>query len=118
MKTQNGIAWPKTKEVRIPLYGRRALHLVKTKQAFNQAMANRGILKSEMEGVAGRTCATYDDDGYTIYLVGWFDGDRSVLVHELSHVCFFIFSEVGIDARDSDGEAFCYLLQYLCKQFI
>ena len=47
--------------------------------------------------------------GGAIYVVAWLDGLTSTLVHELGHAAFYILGRAGIDARDSSGEAFCYL---------
>lgn len=51
--------------------------------------------------------------GKRIYLVT--ADTPSCLAHEFSHVIFSLFDYVGMDPRDSQGEAFCYLLDRLLQ---
>ena len=52
-------------------------------------------------------------DGFWTYLV--YGDSGATLAHELAHVIFHVFDRCGIDPRDSDGEAFCYMLSQLMK---
>lgn len=56
--------------------------------------------------------------GYTdgCYAVGYFSGDIQILVHELAHVCFAIFTRIRTTAEQGNDEPFCYLLEYLTKE--
>jgi hypothetical protein len=60
---------------------------------------------------AGRFTAGEGHDGMWTYLV--FAKSADTLAHEFSHVLFTVFEFCGIDARDSGGEAFCYMLGQL-----
>ena len=56
------------------------------------------------------------DFGYC-YLVGVFNGDLDVLVHELAHTTFKILRDVNVPVHvDGNQEAFCYLQGYLFKK--
>lgn len=48
--------------------------------------------------------------GVAHYLVGIFDGRRTTLVHELSHLIIVILDHHSIKIPDSYGEVFCYHL--------
>lgn len=50
------------------------------------------------------------------YLIGWFDGRLSTLVHECVHAALFILRHVGMNPADSQGEAMAYLTEYLFQQ--
>lgn len=45
------------------------------------------------------------------------DGERATLVHECGHAAMFILQHVGIDPTDSNGEAYCYLLDHMYARF-
>lgn len=55
-------------------------------------------------------------DSHDFY-VGWFHGDVSVLIHELTHVCLDLFSSIRADPV-AGQEPFCYLLEHLTKTSI
>ncbi|HNU76477.1 MAG TPA: hypothetical protein PKL88_02060 [bacterium] len=40
------------------------------------------------------------------------------LYHEIAHAIFFLMKRDGINPRDSHGEHFCYLQEYLVKQVV
>lgn len=52
-----------------------------------------------------------------MYYIGVFDGQISTLAHECAHIAFFLLATVGIDARNDSGEAFCYLLGFMMREF-
>ena len=119
MKTQNGVKWPKPKKlIKLPLYGRRSLALYTNQKAYTQAIKNRNDEKVDLTDVGGRVTMCPDDDGYMLYVVGWFAGSVGSLVHELMHVGFFVFESAGLDPKDSDGEALCYYVQYLVDELL
>ena len=60
---------------------------------------------------AGRFTGGEGRDGMWTYLV--FAANAHTLAHEFSHVLFALFERCGMDARDSGGEAFCYMLSQL-----
>lgn len=62
-------------------------------------------------GREGRFAAGCGADGKWAYLV-WYSNTHT-LAHELSHVVLHVFERCGINAHDSGGEAFCYMLSQL-----
>lgn len=62
-------------------------------------------------GKEGRFTGGAGPDGMWTYLV-WHTSPHT-LAHELAHVVFHVFERCGINAHDSGGEAFCYLLSQL-----
>lgn len=62
-------------------------------------------------GIEGRFSAGCGPDGKWAYVV-WHTSPHT-LAHELSHVVFHVFERCGINAQDSCGEAFCYMLSQL-----
>lgn len=63
------------------------------------------------EGKEGRYTGGCGADGKWAYLV-WYSSQHT-LAHELSHVLFHVFERCGMNAHDSGGEAFCYMLSQL-----
>jgi hypothetical protein len=63
------------------------------------------------EATRGRFAAGAGPDGMWTYIV-WAE-DAPTLAHEMAHVVFALFDRVGINAHDSGGEAFCYMLSQL-----
>ena len=101
--------WPKaSKSFAVPLYGG-MVHLFKTPARYYAA---REYLKcpAERGPLAGCHAHLQSDSGESVYLIGWYDKRQSTLVHELGHCALAALEHVGIDARESSGEAFCYLL--------
>lgn len=57
-------------------------------------------------------------DGGRIYIIGVFDGQLQTLVHECSHVMFFILDYVGVEIeRGAANETFCYGIDKLFGDF-
>lgn len=103
------------KQFEIPLYGGTVM-LFKTPKAFEQAVAYLKVPRDEELVLAGTFMPLENDEGEALFLIGWFDGNRSTLVHEAGHLAIFVCKRVGIDPNDSAGEAFCYLLGDLTMQ--
>jgi len=51
-----------------------------------------------------------------LILIGWFNQCKGTLVHEIGHAAFFILETAGVKVSADDSEAYCYLLDYLCKE--
>ena len=108
--------WPKPNiSFSVPLYGGR-VYIFKTEK---QSLAAEEYF--DCQPICKATCGScrhlLDDlTKQSYYLVAWLDGKRSTLVHELTHASIFILRHAGIDIRDSEGEALCYLLNDLLVQ--
>ena len=92
----------------MPVYGGRVF-MFKTETAMKKAL---DYLHADYacENLGG-CCVQIDvPGGSVIYLVGWFTGDFSTLVHECGHLAMYVMSRAGIDVRNDGGEAYCYLL--------
>lgn len=63
------------------------------------------------EGREGRFSGGCGSDGKWAYVI--FYTSPHTLAHELSHVVLHVFERCGINAHDSGGEAFCYMLSQL-----
>lgn len=102
----------------VPLYGG-CVHYITSWEEWRRAHRALGIDTSQ-ERPEGRASQLLDDKtGRTHYLIGVFSksGARyETLVHECGHAAFFILNRAGIDPRDSQGEAYCYVLDWLFKQ--
>lgn len=116
--------WPKSVTgMEIPIYGGKIV-LCNTPEEHEACQRWSGV-ETGKRLPAGGTCTQlviYNDDGSRrgrpIYLVGVFDGCQATLSHELSHACFFILEDVGIEiVQGGSNEAFCYLLQDLLINF-
>lgn len=79
-------------------YERGHKHLFKTTDVLSCAQEGR------FNGGEGK-------DGMWTYLI--YAEKPHTLAHELSHCVLHVFERCGIDARDSGGEAFCYMLSQL-----
>ena len=105
--------WPKPMiEFEIPLYGG-WVYLYRSPEKIQQAYRYLNVQSLEdPEGLYDGFAHMLIDQstGARLYLIGWYSDDLTTLAHEASHIAFFILSNAGIDARDSDGETFCYLL--------
>ncbi|APU00289.1 hypothetical protein HOR55_gp02 [Ralstonia phage RS-PII-1] len=51
-----------------------------------------------------------------LLVIGWFDRRAQTLCHECVHAGLAILEYVGIDPRDSQGEALAYLTDWLFGQ--
>lgn len=105
-------AWPKpVADFYVPLYGGRVC-LFTSPDKYSKALEflQQAPGKPRVAGCA-RWLRRDDED---MYMVGWFDGKPSTLVHEAGHVALYIAEHVGIKPAASGGEPFCYLLDNLC----
>lgn len=105
----------KVKEFSIKPYNGR-LFIAKTKKSYEKAhktyFNESHSVSCNVEGQFYGGCCK---DGFWTYLL-WADNDAA-MAHELSHAILHIFERVGIDPRESNGEPFCYLLQYLFTEY-
>lgn len=90
--------------------------LYTTKEALYRAKAyyNKGpfvIENTVCSGITEYVVPKGTKNG--IYLLGVFDGRRTTLVHELTHMLIMTFSHYGMYIPDSNGEAFCYQLDHV-----
>jgi hypothetical protein len=100
------------KKIKIPLYGGE-MWLFLDRISYVDAKVDFGY-ENELDDCCGETTSVNTDDGGRVYLVGVFSGGlMQTLVHELGHVTFFVCSTAGIDPSASNGEPYCYLLDYL-----
>mgnify|MGYP000961172966 CR=1 FL=1 len=92
------------------------LWIAKTKEAYD--LAHKRIFKEPdvafCEGVAGRFSGGANRNGMWAYLI-WAP-TPAIMAHELSHVIFATFNRCGIDPRNDEGEAFCYMLSQLMME--
>jgi hypothetical protein len=100
------------KRFEIPIYGGEVL-LYKDQKEFWKAYAFLGGRQEYDSPKSGEAAHLQSDEGMNIFLVGWYSGTLSTLVHEITHVMVFLFEHVGIDPRDSNGEVAAYLVGYL-----
>lgn len=110
-------SFPKpSKELDIPIYGGKVLYF-KTQKQLDKAVHCLDLPAEEFgDQAAGKCIYMEDTNGASLYFVCVFDGLRSTLVHELGHLTFYVLGRAGIDARDSGGEAYCYLHGYLSRE--
>lgn len=80
--------------------------------AFAKAHEARSERELDMEACDGMS----SDFSGSVYMVGVFNGDKSVLVHELAHTAFKILRDCNIKADHKNQEAFCYLQEWLFKE--
>lgn len=62
---------------------------------------------------AGVTCHFFNDEGFLIIVIGIFNNNTAILVHELVHVCSKIFLTHGILYDTENDEPYAYLMGYL-----
>ncbi len=103
------------RDFRVPVYGSRVL-AYRTAKQYAAACESLGI-EWDSEAVDGVVCQANHDSGHTVFIVGWFNNEPSSLVHEIGHLAIFVLVRAGMDPRDSNGEALCYLLGTLCQLF-
>lgn len=101
------------RKIEIPLYGGE-LRITTSRRKLNKACEklDEDPIADDYHGV---TVITSNEEG-RLYLVGVFDKTPTTLAHEIAHVCFAVLGYVGVDARDSMGEAFCYLHTHLMRE--
>lgn len=98
----------------IPIYGG-AVVLTTTRKGLRNACASYSLIAPEDICLGICLPAECPDTGARLYVVGWFDGALSTLVHEFGHLTHFILMNAGIDPRDSNAETFCYLQDHLLQ---
>lgn len=96
---------------------RRSVYLVTDRKTFGQCQQFMGEPIWDASRCSGVTMKMEHPKYGEIFFVGVFDGRLSVLAHECSHAVFMLFERLGMDPRDSAGEAFCYLLQGMFEHF-
>jgi hypothetical protein len=57
-----------------------------------------------------------DDEVYGLWVLD--KKDLGCLVHEVNHMCLFLFRERGINAQEGDSEPFCYYSEKLFNNFV
>jgi hypothetical protein len=111
------VAPPPLSGVDIPLYYGRVFF---TKKAPEWKAMHKWLEDDDevdLRTIAGRTSQCADPrDGIVVMTIGVFDGSRATMAHECAHAAFYTLDRVGIDARLSDGEAFCYLLGWFMRE--
>lgn len=95
----------------IPIYGSKVT-LVRTFAELEKACNAAGIEVPDRM-VEGITIQGDYDSGRTRYILGWFDGNESVLAHEATHLAHFILRRAGIDPNDSNAETMAYLVGWI-----
>lgn len=89
-----------------------------TDRAKYRALAKRLGEAADAPLEGGRCFTSVNSDGRLVVVCGVFQRRVSTLSHELNHAAFYILQHAGIDARDSDGETFCYLQGALLEEFL
>lgn len=110
--------WPRPdRSFHLPIYGGR-VYLYRSVAAYDAALAflRQAPREGHMEGVCRQLVNDSDGDGDVIYVVGWFSDRPSTLVHECAHLAAFALQRAGIDIRDSNAEAYCYLLSDILER--
>jgi hypothetical protein len=100
------------KRFEIPIYGGEVL-LYKDQKEFWKAYEFLGGRQEYESPKSGEAAHLTSDDGMNVFLIGWYSERLPTLVHEVTHTAIFLFWHVGIDPRDSNGEAMAYLVGYL-----
>ena len=99
----------------VPIYGG-LVTMYKSPKALRQALKGIKIKDSKADEELNGICAYVEnEEGSVWYLVGWYTGLPSTLVHESGHLAQFILQRAGIDPTDSKGETFCYLQEELVR---
>lgn len=99
----------------VPLYGGQVAIYT---DRLRMIKALHGLSVDAEVGAEGGSCLPLERTDGVIYLAGWYDGKRPTLVHEMAHASLFILTRAGIDPRDSQGEAFAYLLEHLVNELL
>ena len=105
-------------KIPVHLYGGTLL-FCKTRKDFEKAYKylHGSEYPEDTEEGAGLTCREHVvKDGKIFYLSGVFDQDIETVVHEAGHVANIIMKRSGINPHDDDGEAFCFLLEYVFRE--
>jgi hypothetical protein len=100
--------------IHVPIYNRNIqLHI--THASFNAALKEHAPEAHECDFHLGRCVMSGKTN---MILIGWFNQRKGTLVHELAHAVFFILETAGVNVNADDSEAYCYLLDYLCKELL
>lgn len=100
--------------VHIPLYGG-YVWVARSQAQYNATLEYLDIETDDALPCAG--CAqriVNKRTGGRIYLLGLFEAEPGTLAHEVAHIAFYVFEDVGAAALDGKcNEAYCYLLGWL-----
>jgi hypothetical protein len=88
---------------------------VKVRFTTSQLGLDRLAKRAGLEPPTGIAGCCFWKGGELVIVV--LDGSRATLVHECGHAVMFILQHVGIDPTDSNGEAYCYLLDHMYARF-
>lgn len=72
--------------------------------------------KEHTPGVGVTQAFQNELDGAHVVVIGWFDGELSTFIHELSHATFFVLEGAGVKIAPDNHEVFCYLQDYLFEK--
>jgi len=100
----------------IPLYNGQVMVFTRRKAFITALRALKVPEDDDEDSCLGMCVPCKNDMGTRLYVMGWFDREASTLVHECGHLAFFVTESAGMDARDSCGEAFCYILDHVFSQ--
>lgn len=94
------------------------VYLITSEEKWHDTMHYLTMEESVETLGSGRAKAMVDGNGVVIYFIGVFDGSLAALVHECSHVMFYILDYVGVEIeRGADNETFCYGIDKLFGDF-
>lgn len=86
------------------------LHFTTNKDELEEMLKHHD--KIENMNVNGKALSYMNEDGEYRFYIGLFTDDYSTLVHECSHIAFFIYEAIG-QKLTYDDEMFCYLVANL-----
>lgn len=94
------------------------VYLITSEEKWHDTMHYLTAKDSDGDLGAGRATQLECGEFGRIYLVGVFDGSLAALVHECSHVMFYILDYVGVEIeRGAANETFCYGIDKLFGDF-
>ena len=96
------------RQLQVPIYHSTVIFVDDFDQAKKFCQASE-FIEDCKNGSAGFTLV--DECGTILLCVT--DGDLSTLVHELSHVAYFILDHVGVEHDPEAHESYSYLLAFL-----
>lgn len=98
----------------VPIYGGKLVYVDSYKQWDRW---EKHLTRKKPEKLrSGVGCSTaFRAPTSTFYMVGVFDPDSTILVHELAHIAFAILEDVEIPIG-GDNEVYCYLLDTLYSE--
>lgn len=112
--------WPKLPHYLIPLFQNAHVYLCTTKEQWGLACKSIQCPAGETFGMSGLAQTFHDEDtGQLLYLLGVFDGNVATLVHECSHVAFYVCRDTGVPTEASlSSETYCYLQERIFSAFL